>query len=58
MVCLIFEDKIFARIERPNCSNPDNIKEKIWICDTTGEIFKYVWKDDGYDIYVGKEVKE
>jgi hypothetical protein len=45
-----FQDKPYCRITH-NCSNPDGLREKIFQSRSTGEIFRYVWNNHGWDIY-------
>jgi len=48
---ITFSNIPFARIVPPNCSNPDGLKEKIFRSKCTGEIFRYVWNNNGWEIY-------
>jgi hypothetical protein len=48
---ITFQDKPYCRITAPNCSNPEGLREKIFESRSTGEIFRYVWNNHGWDIY-------
>jgi hypothetical protein len=48
---ITFQDKPYTRISMPNCSNPEGLREKIFQSSCTGEIFRYVWNNHGWDIY-------
>lgn len=47
----LFENTPARRINPPNCSNPEGLREKIYTSPSTGEMFRLVWNLGGWEIY-------